>query len=280
MALTPEDVKFKEFPETKFRPGYDKDEVDDFLDEIFNEWVRLIEENRELQDQVSRLEQQLEDDPSNVEPVELEDAGLSGYAGSSAESTGYDEAAAADAAEAESAEAEPQAAAEQTEEPEYAPGTRPARARPEPTGTAAHEAAGASAAGVLAMAQQLHDQYVAEGEQTRAAYIAEGEEKRAAAISEGEETRDAAIAEGERRRDEIVTAAQEHSATVREEAEQTASRTLSTLERDKAELESRVNELTVFERDYRARLKDYIEGQLQELTSRGPIDREAAQDHQ
>ncbi|MDO5493681.1 MAG: hypothetical protein Q4F53_08745, partial [Nesterenkonia sp.] len=128
--------------------------------------------------------------------------------------------------------------------------------------------------------QRLHDQYVAEGEQTRDAYIAEGEEKRAAAIAEGEETRDAAVAEGERRREEIVTAAEEHSASVREEAEETAFRTLSDLERDKAELEGRVSELTAFERDYRARLKDYIEGQLQELTSRGPIDREAAEGQQ
>ncbi|MDO5493680.1 MAG: DivIVA domain-containing protein, partial [Nesterenkonia sp.] len=91
MALTPEDVKFKEFPETKFRPGYDKDEVDDFLDEIFDEWTRLIAENKELKDQVGRLEQQIEDDPRNVEPAELDDAGLSGYAGSSAEVTGFDE---------------------------------------------------------------------------------------------------------------------------------------------------------------------------------------------
>ena len=34
MALTPEDVVNKRFQPTKFREGYDQDEVDDFLDEV------------------------------------------------------------------------------------------------------------------------------------------------------------------------------------------------------------------------------------------------------
>ena len=34
MPLTPEDVVNKRFQPTKFREGYDQDEVDDFLDEI------------------------------------------------------------------------------------------------------------------------------------------------------------------------------------------------------------------------------------------------------
>ena len=34
MALTAEDVINKRFQPTKFREGYDQDEVDDFLDEV------------------------------------------------------------------------------------------------------------------------------------------------------------------------------------------------------------------------------------------------------
>src|SRR3954452_17738656 len=48
MALTPEDVVNKRFQATKFREGYDQDEVDDFLDEVVNELRRLGEENEEL----------------------------------------------------------------------------------------------------------------------------------------------------------------------------------------------------------------------------------------
>ena len=48
MALTPEDVVNKRFQPTKFREGYDQDEVDDFLDEVVVELRRLGRENEEL----------------------------------------------------------------------------------------------------------------------------------------------------------------------------------------------------------------------------------------
>ncbi|MFA9276532.1 MAG: DivIVA domain-containing protein, partial [Rhodoluna sp.] len=48
MALLPEDVVNKRFQQTKFREGYDQDEVDDFLDEIVVELRRLGAENDEL----------------------------------------------------------------------------------------------------------------------------------------------------------------------------------------------------------------------------------------
>jgi DivIVA domain-containing protein len=48
MALTPEDIVNKRFQSTKFREGYDQDEVDDFLDEVVVEIRRLVTENEEL----------------------------------------------------------------------------------------------------------------------------------------------------------------------------------------------------------------------------------------
>jgi DivIVA domain-containing protein len=48
MALTPEDVVNMRFQPTKFREGYDQDEVDDFLDEVVVELRRLNQENKEL----------------------------------------------------------------------------------------------------------------------------------------------------------------------------------------------------------------------------------------
>jgi len=45
MALTPEDIVNKRFQSTKFREGYDQDEVDDFLDEVVVEMRRLTSEN-------------------------------------------------------------------------------------------------------------------------------------------------------------------------------------------------------------------------------------------
>lgn len=46
-VLTPEDVVNKRFGATKFRDGYDQDEVDDFLDEIVVELRRLTNANAE-----------------------------------------------------------------------------------------------------------------------------------------------------------------------------------------------------------------------------------------
>lgn len=294
MALTPEDILNKEFSETKFRPGWDKDEVDDFLDEVVVEWRRLIQENEELTAQVASLQDQLDNAPGYVEPDELNDAGLSGYAGTSSEVTGT-----IDRVEDEEEPAEDPSV---TAYPEYALGTRPAQERPaeEPADSApSPQQPAAEAAGVLAMAQKLHDQYVAEGEQTREAYIAEGEQKRAQLITEGENTKDELITEGTTKRDELVaegeqtreqyitegetkrtelvTEAETRAENMIEEAELTSSRTLNALERKKSDLEARVSELTSFERDYRARLKDYIEGQLSELNSKGSIEKEAAE---
>jgi DivIVA domain-containing protein len=53
MALTPEDVVNKRFQPTKFREGYDQDEVDDFLDEVVVELRRLGQENEELRQRVA-----------------------------------------------------------------------------------------------------------------------------------------------------------------------------------------------------------------------------------
>ena len=55
MALTPEDVVNKRFQPTKFREGYDQDEVDDFLDEIVVELRRLNQENDDLRRQLSEV---------------------------------------------------------------------------------------------------------------------------------------------------------------------------------------------------------------------------------
>src|SRR5699024_1311433 len=59
MALTPEDVVNKRFQPTKFREGYDQDEVDDFLDEVVTELRRLTSENDDLRQKLSSCEQRV-----------------------------------------------------------------------------------------------------------------------------------------------------------------------------------------------------------------------------
>ncbi len=59
MALTPEDVVNKRFQQTKFREGYDQDEVDDFLDDVVVELRRLSAENDDLRQKLEAAEARL-----------------------------------------------------------------------------------------------------------------------------------------------------------------------------------------------------------------------------
>ena len=99
-------------------------------------------------------------------------------------------------------------------------------AEPAPTGSAT------ATAGIIELAQRLHDEHVAEGEAKRNALIAEAET-------------------------EVAHIRTEAEAKQREES--------ARLERERNTLEARITELRNFERDYRSQLRGYIEGQLREL---------------
>lgn len=60
MALTPEDVVNKRFTITKFRDGYDLDQVDDFLDTIVEELRQSEAEKAVLQAEIDELKAKLE----------------------------------------------------------------------------------------------------------------------------------------------------------------------------------------------------------------------------
>lgn len=91
------------------------------------------------------------------------------------------------------------------------------------------------ATGIIQMAQKLHDDHVRAGQE------------------EGERLVSDAKSEGER----IVR-----------EAEETSQRTLSQLEQERTVLESKIDELRTFERDYRLRLKSYLQNLLGDLDQR------------
>ena len=104
---------------------------------------------------------------------------------------------------------------------------------------AAADAAATSAAGVLAMAQRLHDEHVAAGEQRSTELVAEAEATAARLVSDAEEQK---------------------------------ARTLEALAEEKAGLEGEVEQLRSFETDYRSRLTSYIEGQLREIRAQKRVE--------
>ena len=213
MALTPEDVVNKRFQATKFREGYDQDEVDDFLDEVVNELRRLGEENEDLRSKLGACERRV---------GELSRATVARDG---------------DAEPAPVMAAAPPAPVVQ--EP-----VRPSLAAAMSRGSmgGAMESGGPQgpqeAAGMLALAQKLHDEYVRNGEQQR---------------------------------DRIVSEAREHATRLVREAEEKQRQTLGSLEQERSLLERKIDELRAFEREYRSRLKSYLEGQLRELESKAAV---------
>ncbi|MBG6237941.1 DivIVA domain-containing protein [Mycetocola sp. CAN_C7] len=192
MALTPEDVVNKQFQQTKFREGYDQDEVDDFLDEVVVELRRLLQENTELK---ARLDGSETDETRTAEPVA--------------------------AAQAEAA-------------PAAAPVVAPPVETPVTPSAVADDSESSSS--LLQLARRLHDEHVREGAEKRDSLVAEGHATAARVVAEAE-------------------------------AKQRAQ--MNILNEERSTLEKKIDELRVFEREYRQKLRGYIEGQLKELDANG-----------
>jgi DivIVA domain-containing protein len=204
MALTPEDVVNKRFNPTKFREGYDQDEVDDFLDEVVVELRRLNQENEELRQRLVAGESRL---------AELQRA-------------------------ASQQQAAPQPV-QQAPAPVAAP--EPAFA---PAGFDPNAMDPGNTNNLLQLARRLHEEHVREGMEKRDALIAEGHAAAARVVSD---------------------------------AEQGARGQLGALQQEKNELERKVDELRQFEREYRTKLRGYIEGQLRELETSNALTAAPAQ---
>lgn len=221
MALMPDDLLNKRFTPVRFSEGYDMDEVDNYLDnDILPRLQELIDEN-------TRLTTELEQAQSRI--AELESAPA---AAAAAESPVEDE------VEETSAEESPVVEAEETEDVVVA--------EPEPAAqTGAQSAAQApdqSAAGIIALANRLHDEYVKNGEDER---------------------------------DRLITEANDEHRRIVGEAEEKSRTTLAALEETKADLEKSIEGLRTFERDYRNRLRNYLENQLRELDTDETQDKQA-----
>lgn len=118
------------------------------------------------------------------------------------------------------------------------PAPAPAAAAPAPATPAAAEGAapGAASAGIIELAQRLHDEHVAEGRAQR---------------------------------DQLISDAKAQAASIISDAETRGREEVARLDRERSQLESRIAELRNFERDYRAQLRTYIEGHLRDLETTG-----------
>jgi hypothetical protein len=73
------------------------------------------------------------------------------------------------------------------------------------------------------------------------------------------------VREGVEKRDSLIADAHAAAARLLADAEAKQRAQLDAFEEERSVLESRIDELRIFEREYRQKLKSYIEGQLRDL---------------
>src|ERR671932_1177479 len=246
--LTPLDIQHKEF--TKAMRGYAMHEVDTFLDQITEEFTRL-------QDEIARLrEQAANTQVGGPAPVVMQ-------------------------------------------APQPAPPTPPQH-QPSPRSGAGGEEAIARA---LVMAQRMADQtvdeakvkaksMVAESEaraknlteqsqmrarelteaaQMRARELTEAAQMRAREVTEAAQARARELTEGlETRYKERIQSAEARARVAEEQSRMQIAQATEQVARRRQELESSIEALRAFERDYRARLRGFVEGQLKALEDAAP----------
>jgi DivIVA domain-containing protein len=248
--LTPLDIQHKEF--TKAMRGYAMHEVDTFLDQVTEEFTRMQDEIARLREQASSVAQ-----PHQPAPVQMQ-------------------------------------------APPPPPPPQPQPVAAEARGGAGGEEAIARA---LVMAQRMADQTVEEAKvkaksmvaeaearaknmteqaqmrarevteaaQMRAREVTEAAQMRAREVTEAAQARARELTEGlETRYKERIQSAEARARVAEEQARMQIAQATEQVARRRQELESSIEALRAFERDYRARLRGFVEGQLKALEDAAP----------
>jgi DivIVA domain-containing protein len=261
MPLTPADVHNVAFSKPPIgKRGYNEDEVDAFLDLVEAELTRLIEENSDLRQRVSELEHELASGPSG--------AGVS-------------------TTQAMPIYEPPPPEPQPVYEPPAPPAAPAASAAPEIS-----EDQHLKAARVLALAQDTADRLtstskaeadklLADARANAESIVAEARHTAETTIAEARQRADAMLADAQARSEAQLRQAQEKADALQADAERKHSEIMGTINQQRTVLEGRLEQLRTFEREYRTRLKTYLESQLEELGQRqsaAPVDSSANSD--
>src|SRR5215211_4905662 len=215
---------------TKAMRGYAMHEVDTFLDQVTEEFTRM-------QDEIARLREQASSaGPPQQAPVQL-----------------------------------------QAPPPPPPPQPQPVAAEARGGGAGGEEAI----ARALVMAQRMADQTVEEAKvkaksmvaeaEARAKNMTEAAQMRAREVTEAAQARARELTEGlETRYKERIQSAEARARVAEEQARMQIAQATEQVARRRQELESSIEALRAFERDYRARLRGFVEGQLKALEDAAP----------
>lgn len=241
MPLTPADVHNVAFSKPPIgKRGYNEDEVDAFLDLVETELSRLVEENADLRQRVSELDSDLSAARSGVVQVT-------------------------------------QAIPQYQPEPEVAVVERSTQLSDDQALKAtrvlslAQDTADRLTSTAMAEADKLVTDARASAEQivSEARYIAE------TTVTDAQQRADATLSDAQSRSESQLRQAYEKADFLQADAERKHTEFMNSINQQRAVLEGRLEQLRTFEREYRTRLKTYLESQLEELGQRGsaaPVD--------
>lgn len=270
MSLTPADVHNVAFSKPPIgKRGYNEDEVDAFLDLVETELARLIEDNTELRQQVEQLDAELESSRSDLETARASAPSGGGHAAESAHGSGP--------------ATQPQPAQPQDDTPPRLASV-PA---PDTEQTQAHAALvnengepNVQAAKVLGLAQEMADRLTAEAKTESDGMLAEARTKSEQLLSDARSKADSMVNEARTRAETMLNdartraetlerQARDKATTMEREAQRKYTETMNNMNTEKNGLNKKIEELRTIEREYRTRLRGFLESQLRELDDRG-----------
>src|ERR1700709_2227614 len=259
MPLTPADVHNVAFSKPPIgKRGYNEDEVDAFLDLVEAELARLIEENEDLREQVSQLEQRLGNAQADLEDARSRPPAPLGAPVSP-----------------------PTQQIQRQVEPPSMRQMEPPRLGPQslvdPADQGDHHV---QVAKVLSMAQEMAERLTAEAKSEADATLSDARTKSEQLLSDARTKSDGLVNDARSRAETMLNDARtraetwerqsrDKAATLVGDAERKQAEIIGTITRDKSVLEKKIDELRTFEREYRTRLKTYLESQLRDLGERG-----------
>jgi DivIVA domain-containing protein len=282
MPLTPAEVHnvaFKKPPIGK--RGYDEEEVDAFLDIVEVELSRLIEENNDLRargggatvaaapaerggaDPAELAAAREENQRLQAHIAELEKAMSQGKNGAQQQVVQLQQ----QLAQTEQQLAENRRQLEQAQQA-LAEAQRAAAEQP-PAGDGAMGEHHAQAVQMLALAQQTADQHLANTKAEAERLLTEAQANAKNSVAEAQARSAQHISEAEARAAKLEQESTAKAEQTVRDAEQRAATITAQFEQRKAALERRVEELRVYEREYRTRLRGYLESQLRDLDASG-----------
>ena len=246
--LTPLDIQHKEF--TKAMRGYAMHEVDTFLDQVTEEFTRMQDEIARLREQASSAAPpqpvQVQQAPPPPPPPQVQPVPAEARGGA-----GGEEAIARALVMA-------QRMADQTVE----------EAKVKAKSMVAEAEARAKN---MTEQAQMRAREVTEAAQMRAREVTEAAQMRAREVTEAAQARARELTEGlETRYKERIQSAEARARVAEEQARMQIAQATEQVARRRQELESSIEALRAFERDYRARLRGFVEGQLKALEDAAP----------